>query len=162
MTRLIFALSAFAAAQNFPSVPDRLKPPAQDKLVKLAHASGDQIYSCDGVNWTLTAPDAKLYDDHRSQVGSHFAGPMWQWLDGSRVRGRVVASSTPDAASIPWLLLSATDHTGDGVLKDVSSIQRLNTKGGKAPSSGCGAANKGATARSHYTADYYFYAAENN
>ena len=59
--------------------------------------------------------------------------------------------------SIPWLLLTAVDHQGDGVLKNVSSIQRLSTKGGKAPSSGCDSAHKGQEYRSHYTAAYYFY-----
>jgi hypothetical protein len=42
-------------------------------------------------------------------------------------------------------------------MKNVSSIQRLQTKGGKAPADGCGASHKGEQARISYTAEYYFY-----
>jgi Protein of unknown function (DUF3455) len=44
------------------------------------------------------------------------------------------------------------------VLTTVSSIQRLQTKGGKAPASGCAPSDKGKQARVFYTAEYYFYA----
>jgi hypothetical protein len=91
-------------------------------------------------------------------MGSHFAGPTWEWSDGSRVSGRPVANATPDADSIPWLLLTASQHQGEGVMKNVASIQRLSTKGGKAPISGCDASHKGDETRSHYTAVYCFYA----
>jgi hypothetical protein len=43
-------------------------------------------------------------------------------------------------------------------MKNVSSIQRLQTKGGKAPANGCDESHRGAQARVSYTADYYFYA----
>ncbi len=143
-------------AQTLPPVPDNLKPPANETLALRAMASGDQVYSCDGSSWILSRPDAKLLADGK-QIGSHFAGPTWEWSDGSRVIGRPVANATPDPDSIPWLLLTATGHQGDGVMRDVSSIQRLSTKGGKAPMGGCDATHKGAEARSHYTAAYYFY-----
>jgi hypothetical protein len=42
-------------------------------------------------------------------------------------------------------------------MKQVSSIQRLSTKGGKAPATGCDAAHKGEKSRAHYTAIYRFY-----
>ena len=66
------------------------------------------------------------------------------------------ANATPDPESIPWLLLTAKDHVGDGVMKMVSSIQRLSTHGGKAPTGGCDSSHKGEQTRSHYTAVYYF------
>ena len=144
-------------AQIPPPVPDNLKPPANEILALQARAAGDQIYICDGSMWTLSGPDAKLLDDAGKQVGSHFAGPTWEWSDGSRVTGRAVANATPDPESIAWLLLTATQHEGDGVMKSVSSIQRLSTKGGKPPINGCDASHKGQQARSHYTAVYYFY-----
>jgi hypothetical protein len=70
--------------------------------------------------------------------------------------GKPVGNAKPE--SIPWLLLTAVNHIGDGVMKNVSSIQRLRTKGGKAPASGCTTSNKGEKLRVHYSADYYFYA----
>jgi hypothetical protein len=141
-----------------PDIPANLKPPAGETLIRQAHATGDQVYTCDGTSWMLLRPDARLLDESGKEIGSHFAGPTWQWSDGSRVVGRPVANATPDPDSIPWLLLTAIDHQGDGVLKNVSSIQRLSTKGGKAPGGGCDAAHKGQESRSHYTAVYYFYA----
>jgi hypothetical protein len=106
----------------------------------------------------LSRPDAKLFNDAGEQVGSHFAGPTWEWSDGSRVIGKAVANATPDPDSIPWLLLTATDHQGHGVMEKITSIQRLSTKGGKAPAAGCNVSHKSQEVRSHYTAVYYFYA----
>jgi len=144
-------------AQDTPAAPDNLKPPATEKLARQAHAAGDQIYSCDGSKWVLTGPEAKLYDESGKQIGTHFAGPTWEWFDGSRVTGRAVANATPDPDSIPWLLVTAVNHLGEGAMKQVSSIQRLSTKGGKAPATGCDEPHKGEKTRSHYTAIYYFY-----
>ena len=154
---LVMVGSHNARGQIPPSM-DTLKPPAGEILQAHAHASGQQIYTCDGSNWVLKAPDAKLFDDAGHEVGSHFAGPTWRWSDGSQVTGKPIADVVPDPKSIPWLLLTATGHTGDGVLKNVSSIQRLQTKSGKAPVTGCDASHKGDEARISYTADYYFYA----
>jgi hypothetical protein len=146
-----------AQGQTQPTVPENLKAPADQQLRVRAHASGQQIYVCDGSKWTLNGPEAKLSDDDGHVLGSHFVGPTWQWSDGSRVTGRPVASATPDPESIPWLLLTATGHSGDGVMKNIASIQRLRTKGGKAPSSGCAVSQKGEKVGIGYTADYYFY-----
>jgi len=144
-------------AQSPPSVPDSLRPSATEKLVRQVRAEGDQVYTCDGSKWALTGPDAKLFDDSGKQVGTHFAGPTWQWSDGSNVVGRPIANATPDPDSIPWLLLTVIDHQGSGLMEQVSSIQRLSTKGGKAPATGCDDSHKGEMTRAHYTAVYYFY-----
>src|SRR5579862_394677 len=63
-----------AQSQTLPSVPENLKPPAGEHLRVHAHASGQQIYTCDGSKWILGGPDAKLFESGRN-VGSHFAGP---------------------------------------------------------------------------------------
>jgi Protein of unknown function (DUF3455) len=146
-----------AQGQTQPSAPESLRPPAGEHLSEHAHASGQQIYVCDGSKWILSGPDAKLFDEAGHEVGSHFVGPTWQWSNGSQVTGRLIANATPDPDSIPWLLLIATGHRGDGVMKNVSSIQRLQTKGGKAPAKGCAASYRGERARTPYTADYFFY-----
>jgi len=159
MRRLLLAIAAAGTviAQSAADAPPNLQPPAGDTLAFHVHASGDQVYTCDGSQWTLTAPDARLFDESGKQVGSHFAGPTWQGSDGSKVAGKAVANATPDPQSIPWLLVTATDHAGEGTMKSISSIQRLHTKGGKPPAGGCDAARKGQQTRSPYTADYYFY-----
>jgi hypothetical protein len=159
LSAVLIVVGLHGAAEQLPrDVPEELKPPAGEELVLRAMASGDQIYTCDGSKWTLSGPDAKLSDEAGREVGSHFSGPTWRWSDGSRVTGKPVANATPNPESIPWLLLKATGHEGDGAMKNVSSIQRLHTKGGKAPASGCTASRKEEKMRIHYTADYYFYA----
>ena len=158
----IMLLSTACAAQQ---VPPQLQPPASEQLLLKVHAKGDQVYICqEGATefaWALKAPDAQLFDKDGKPFGKHFAGPTWEASDGSRVTGKAVASvSSPDADSIPWLLVDVVNHEGNGALSRVSKIQRLNTKGGKAPASGCDAAHTGQEVRVPYSADYLFYASK--
>ena len=155
-----------ALAQGGIAVPANIKVPSDQHLVLRAHVLGDQIYVCQPspsgdsqFAWVLSAPDAKLFDDTGKEIATHFAGPTWQSTDGSQVKGKVVAQSVPDSDSIPWLLLTAVDHSGKGIMSDVVTIQRLDTKGGKAPAIGCDAQHEGEKRRVNYTADYYFYSA---
>jgi FtsP/CotA-like multicopper oxidase with cupredoxin domain len=91
----------------------------------------------------------------------NFAGPTWQSSDGSSVTATLVAKmDSPDARSIPWLLLNVSNHQGDGILARAKAIQRVNTKGGKPPASGCDADHLSQELRSPYCADYNFYAAK--
>jgi hypothetical protein len=142
-----------------------LQPPANERLLLQVHAKGDQIYTCkaDGAqfSWTLKAPDAQLFDKSGKAFGKHFAGPSWEANDGSRITGKAAANvPSPDSESIPWLLVSVVSHNGEGVLTRVTSIQRLNTKGGKAPVSGCDAAHVGQESRVPYSSDYVFFASK--
>lgn len=142
--------------------PQALAPPEGETLLFQAHGKGDQIYTCKkgetGYAWILKAPDARLLNANGDIVGRHFAGPTWEASDGSRVMGKVSANSpSPDPASIPWLLLSATGHQGEGKMSPVSSVQRLKTKAGKAPRSGCDEWASGKEVRVPYEAEYYFY-----
>jgi Protein of unknown function (DUF3455) len=154
------SLSFSAQAQQ---VPQQLLPPANEQLLLQVHAKGDQVYTCMSVpaqfTWTLKAPDAQLFDKDGKPFGKHFAGPSWEATDGSRVTGKAVANApSPDADSIPWLLVNIVGHDGSGVLSRATTIQRINTKGGKAPASGCDAAHAGQEVRVPYSADYLFYA----
>jgi len=144
-------------------VPAQLKPPEGAKLVLHARAKGDQVYTCkqDGsqYTWTLKAPDAQLFDESGKAIGHHFGGPTWQLNDSSTVVGKAAARfDPPDKDAIPWLLLTAVDHSGAGLMSNVTHIQRLNTKGGKALATGCDGSHVGAESRAPYTADYFFYA----
>jgi hypothetical protein len=153
----------FPFAASAQQVPQQIQAPANEQLLLQVHAKGDQVYTCkEGVTqfaWTLKAPDAQLLDKDGKPFGKHFAGPSWEASDGSRVTGKaVVDAPSPDADSIPWLLVNIVNHEGTGVLSRATSIQRLNTKGGKAPASGCDAAHAGQEVRVSYSADYLFYA----
>jgi len=166
-----FALSSLIGAANLlaafatygQQVPEQIQPPAGEQLLLQVHAKGDQVYTCkEGVTqfaWTLKAPDAQLFDKDGKSFGKHFAGPSWEASDGSRVTGKAVANvPSPDADSIAWLLVNIVNHEGTGLLSRATSIQRINTKGGKAPASGCDAVHAGQELRVAYSADYLFYA----
>jgi hypothetical protein len=155
----IALLSFSVAAQD---VPQQLRPPANEKLLLQVHAKGDQVYTCKGdagqFAWTLKAPDAQLFDKDGKLFGKHFAGPSWEATDGSRVTGKAIANvPSPDADSIAWLLVSIVGHEGSGVLSPATTIQRINTKGGKAPAPGCDASHVGQEVHVAYSADYLFY-----
>jgi hypothetical protein len=160
-------LAAASATVSFSlaaqQIPPQLQPSADAQLLFKVHAKGDQIYTCKSdaaqFTWTLKAPDAQLFDKDGKSFGKHFAGPSWEANDGSRVTGKAVANApSPDADSIPWLLVNVISHEGSGVLSSATTIQRLNTKGGKAPATGCDASHLGQELRVPYSADYLFFA----
>ncbi len=159
---LILASAILAAPVGAQEVPHQLRPPANEQLLLRVHAKGDQVYICKAdaaqFNWTLKAPDAQLFDQDDKLFGKHFAGPSWEANDGSRVTGKAIANApSPDPDSIPWLLVNVVSHDGSGVLSRATTIQRLNTKGGKAPVSGCDSSHAGLEVRVAYSADYFFY-----
>lgn len=163
----IVSCTVTAQDQSQSAFPASLRVPADQKLLFQAHGAGDQIYTCaaaDGASaWKLKGPDAELRGTHGQVVGYHFAGPTWQSTDGSSVTGKVVANvPSSDATAVPWLLLVATRHDGNGRMNEVLSIQRLDTKGGKAPKDGCDDAHAGSETRAPYQAEYYFFGQQNN
>jgi hypothetical protein len=147
-----------------PDVPPALQVPAGQELVWDVVGIGVQIYDCKpsatdpNVSvWTFREPAAGLYHGRRL-VGIHFRGPTWESFDGSSVVGVAVASApAPRAGAIPWLLLQAVTNQGDGVLANVDYIQRLQTKGGIAPTGPCDPTQDG-TLSVPYRARYLFYA----
>ncbi len=163
MTVSLILLTLPAWGQGVASdIPPVLNPPEGAKLVLVADAKGDQIYTCKEKNgqysWTLKAPEAQLFDKHGKVLGRHFAGPSWELKDGSAVTGQKIATAdATEKDTIPWLLLGAVDHSGKGQLSNVTHIQRINTRRGKAPTSGCGASTGGKEVRSPYSATYLFY-----
>ncbi len=154
------------AAQDLskPDVAEKLSVPASEKLILQTHATGSQVYVCQAgpdqkLAWAFKAPVAELFDSHNAPVGKHYAGPTWKHNDGSEVVGKVVArQDAADASAIPWLLLSAASHSGNGVFAGVTSIQRIRTNGGQPPASGCDDSHRGVETKAAYSADYYFYA----
>jgi hypothetical protein len=157
---VLFSLYAQQISQS--TLPEPLREPDAGKLIFQAHGVGDQIYTCKAVDgkyaWTLKAPDARLLGSDGKVLGRHFAGPTWEAADGSRVLGKAVATApSPDSHSVPWLRIDVIQHQGNGRMSQVVSVQRLNTRGGQAPRSGCDNSHAGAESRIPYQADYYFY-----
>src|SRR5260370_35753314 len=138
----MFSSSGVSAQQ----LPPQIQAPAGEQLLLQVHANGDQVYTCKGdagsLNWALKAPDAQLFDKDGKSFGKHFAGPSWEANDGSRVTGKVVAIwPSPDANSIPWLLVTILTHDGSCVLSRATTIHRVTTQHGNAPASGADAAH---------------------
>jgi hypothetical protein len=128
-----------------------------ETVVLQVHAAGAQIYECKAdasgrTSWQFREPIASLFRDGKT-VGRHYAGPTWQ-IDESSIVGKVVGCA-PGATTkdVPWLKLDVSDRHGDGPLKDVTTVQRINTAGGNLE----GACQKGGELRAElYTADYIF------
>jgi hypothetical protein len=146
-------------------VPAQLQAPAGQLPFVEALATGVQIYECapkpiepSAYAWTFRSPEATLSDRSGRALGKHYAGPTWESVDGSKVVGQAKASDPgSDPSAIPWLLLTAKSSSGAGTFAQVTSIQRVRTVGGAAPTEPCGAANAAQVARVPYAATYYFY-----
>jgi uncharacterized protein DUF3455 len=147
------ALANTASAQ----VPPALAAPGESAVVTL-HAEGAQVYECKAGNdgklaWAFREPIATLLLDGKT-VGRHYAGPNWEHVDGSAVIGKAVANVAGQTANdIPWLKLEVTAHRGSGTLSGITTVQRINTRGG-VHTGACDRA--GAFHSAPYAADYVF------
>jgi hypothetical protein len=182
------AQPAFADSLQAPPVPTDVQVEAGNTAFLVGHASGTQNYVClpsaTGFAWTFFSPQATLFQnikwfggDLKQQIITHFLSPnpiedgtaraTWQnSFDTSTVWAKTIGTSRDPnfvkEGAIPWLLLKVVGAkrgpTEGVILTPTSFIQRLNTAGGSAPSTGCSeAANVGSTSLVPYTADYFFY-----
>jgi hypothetical protein len=126
--------------------------------VTTLHAEGAQVYECKAANdgkltWQFREPVATLLLGGRT-VGRHYAGPTWEHVDGSIVMATPIASTPGKTlADIPWLELEAGGRRGAGTLSDVTTVKRINTRGGVLS----GACEEVGSYRSApYAADYVF------
>ena len=138
-------------------LPDAIAAPGEAVVLTL-HAEGAQVYECrsgsDGKsNWGFREPIATLLADGKT-VGRHYSGPNWEHSDGSAVVGKAAGNAPGTTANdIPWLKLEVVSHRGGGILAGVTTVQRINTVGGKLE----GACDKTGTFKSApYSADYVF------
>ena len=149
--------SRFSALAAETSLPDAIAAPGLT-VVLTARARGQQIYECkagsDGkLAWAFREPQATLTADGKV-VGRHYAGPTWELADGSAVVGKAIANAPGAAANdIAWLKLEAVSHKGGGTFSDITTVQRINTVGGKLDDT----CDRPGTKRGMpYTADYVF------
>ena len=139
------------------SLPDAILAPGETIVLTL-HAEGAQIYECKAGNdgklaWAFREPIASLMENGKT-VGRHYAGPNWEHADGSAVTGKAVGNAPGATANdIAWLKLEAASHRGSGTLAEVTTVQRINTVGGKLDDT-CD--RPGTTRGMPYAADYVF------
>ena len=157
----LFLLAIVAAAARASAasaqVPPALAAPGENAVITL-HAEGAQIYECKPGNdgklaWAFREPIATLLAEDKT-VGRHYAGPNWEHVDGSAVTAKAVANAPGQSTGdIPWLKLEVTGHRGSGTLGGVTTVQRINTRGG-VHAGACDRA--GALYSAPYAADYVF------
>jgi hypothetical protein len=157
LASLLLSGSLVSAPAAEAPLPDAIAAPGET-IVLTVHAEGAQVYECkagaDGkLAWAFREPIATLLADGKT-VGRHYAGPNWEHSDGSAVVGKATGNAPGATPSdIPWLKLEVISHRGSGVLSAVTTVQRINTKGGKLE----GACDNAGTFRSApYSADYVF------
>ena len=130
----------------------------------------------------MFTPQATLFSDQQEQLTTHFFSPnpfersptpfatgpvrvTWQdSRDTSTVWAKLTGFAMVSPNAIPWLRLEMTGvqvgPTGGGTLAVTTFIQRQNTVGGLAPTTGCNIpTDVGRKAFVPYTADYFFYKA---
>lgn len=164
-----FASLAVLAAISLPSfamdVPEVVRPPAGQKPAMTWTGTGLLTYECKAkpdntaeFAWTFAGPDATLTDAKTmAAMGKYYGGPTWEANDGGKVTGKQVAMAPAAPGSIPLQLVKT--EPGSGMLRDVTFIQRVNTKGGVAPADPCNASMAGKRMTVPYAADYVFYKA---
>jgi hypothetical protein len=177
MNRLISVLALLLLGASLPEValprniPDAVRAAPGLRAELRLHARGSQIYACrqaspGAYGWQLVGPKAELFSSEAPKagvVGEHFAGPTWRWgADGSEFVGAgpaAVKAPSPDdpARNIPWLLMPKKSGAG-GRLGAFTHVQRVNTRGGVAPATGCDSQSVEASVNIPYEADYIFYA----
>ena len=154
---LLLLSSSLLSARAETPLPDAIAAPGEATVLTV-HAEGAQVYECragaDGKPaWAFREPIATLLVDGKT-VGRHYAGPNWEHSDGSAAVGKA-AGNAPGATpnDIPWLKLEVISHRGSGTLTAATTVQRINTIGGKLE----GACDKaGAFKSAPYSADYVF------
>ena len=154
---LLLLSSSLLSARAETPLPDAIAAPGEASVLTV-HAEGAQIYECragaDGKPaWAFREPIATLLVEGKT-VGRHYSGPNWEHSDGSAVAGKA-AGNAPGATpnDIPWLKLEVISHRGSGILAAATTVQRINTIGGKLE----GACDKaGAFKSAPYSADYVF------
>ena len=141
-----------------------------------------------GFAYALFTPQATLFKDNMHQLITHFNSPnlnpnpsptpdvegtiraTWEnSQDTSTIWAKAVAQAdhTTDPTfveqgAIAWVKLEVVGHmdgpTGGDRLSETTFVQRLNTHGGVAPSTGCASSDDiGTRAFVPYRADYFFY-----
>ncbi len=143
------AAAHIAASENLfipvaVAVPENL--PNGNTRVATYYAVGVQKYKArikagsDPVSyeWVFVAPQADLYNITNVKIGTHGAGPFWEISPADSIFAQQFSPArnapSPDPESIDWLLLMPKiGTTPTGIFAGVDYIQRIATKGGKAP-----------------------------
>jgi hypothetical protein len=160
---LALALPAAAVAEPA-GLSAGLRAPANEEPAFMLSGNGAYVYECrqsvldpNVYEWSFVVPDATLYDGSRTVARHATPGMFEATSDRSTISGIVRASQAAGVANLPWVSMQTQPMSPEGLFAGVTSIQRVNTSGGAAPTTGCGPTSLGSETRVAYQADYYFY-----
>jgi hypothetical protein len=147
------------------SLPDAVKVPAGHAVILETVGVGTITYQCRAkatmagqFEWVFVGPDAVLNSRSGKSLGKYYGPPAtWESADGSKITGTQLAIAPAPAGNIPLQLVKANPAIGDGAMKGISFIQRVQTKGGVAPSAVCDATTLESKQIVNYQSDYIFY-----
>lgn len=174
LTSLVSLAALLGACSSMPpaprvdnaALPEAVRAPMGQTASLHTVGRGEITYECrakasmpGAFEWVFVAPVATLTDLAGRPAGRYYAGPTWEAADGSKLTGKQVAVAPASPGNIPLQLVKAEPAMGMGAMQGVSYIQRLNTRGGVAPSEACDAGQVGAKRVVPYQADYVFYRA---
>ena len=161
---ILLATVSLPLTEASAEVPAQIAAPDATEVGTI-HAEGAQLYECKrevantssaqggALSWKFREPIATLIVEGKT-IGRHYAGPNWDHIDGSGVKAKLAANAPGATANdIPWLKLEVTERRGNGMLSDVATVQRINTKGGVVQGS---CENEGNYRIEPYSADYVF------
>lgn len=146
-------------------LPALIQVAAGNAMVLKTKAKGTITYQCSkekdpltNYKWSIVGPRAVLMNEADTKIGSYSGPPArWEVEDGSFVTGSQVAVSRNGEKNIPFQLVKTDLSGGQGVLTTIGYVQRVNTKGGVAPSTKCSVDNEGEKSEVDYQADYWFW-----
>ncbi|NIJ55511.1 DUF3455 domain-containing protein [Dyadobacter arcticus] len=131
------------------SIPAQVALPANpngNTILATYFATGVQRYRAQekfysnpvSYEWAFVAPQADLFNVSNAKIGTHFGGPSWTVTSSnSLIVGQPFSpakTANVDPESVDWLLLATKTGTiPTGRFEDADYIQRIATKGGKAP-----------------------------
>lgn len=111
-----------------PEIPSQLGVPSGVELQIVLSAKGYQYYKFNGTSWVNNNASARLYNSKKKEVARHYylphvdkhgGQPTWETLSSnsgvsfSRVTCKASVKVTEGAGNIAWVLLQATNSSGD-------------------------------------------------
>ena len=143
--------------------------PARPEATLFVNVFGQQVqiithFASIDANPNGIAPNPVALGGNATWQSSFDSSKVWAAVQAPVIDHTVVAgtdASCPNSGSIPCLLLQSIGNqqgpTGGKFLANATFVQRLNTRGGAAPTTAC---TVGQTQLQGYTADYFFYRAD--
>ena len=164
LSSLVATTGTLAAVPPPSGIAASLRAPADEDPAFVLRGEGSHAFECrplasdpNRFGWAFATPDVTLYDAGRP-IARHVAENTWEAIgDRSIVNGVLRARQDAGASNLPWVLFRTQSTADTGLFAGVTSVQRVNTTGGVAPSDGCDASNAGKETRVAVAADYYFY-----